>query len=64
MTPQDCIFMWFMIVVAFLLGLVIGWDEDGYKNGVNDGFGYRDDPLDRKYARAAKILRGRRIPPE
>ncbi len=64
MNTEDIIFLCIMVAVSYLLGVLTGWDEDGYRNGVNDGFGYRDDPLDVKYMRAAKILRGRRIPSE
>lgn len=55
-----------VLVAFFMVGglcAMAGTASEAYRKGVEDAYGYITEPFDVKYEAAARILRGRRLPP-
>lgn len=47
----------FLILLGSVVTLCICWDPDRYDRGVEDALGFHEDPCNKRYRRAAKIIR-------
>lgn len=62
MEPVLVFIVWSMICFIFG-GLVAASDPSDYRRGVEDAWSYITEPFDKKHEEAARILRGRPLPP-